>query len=88
MRSAIVLGVVLCMAAAARGQGQATADPATAPGAPTKVHASMIQLMRGLFLPQSNVIFTAQTQDPATIPPDEPAATSPNPLRLRCWLSR
>lgn len=85
MRSVSVLVAALLVAGAAGAQGQAGA-PAGAkvitPSAPHQIHGTMLQLMRGLLLPQSNVVFTAQTEDPATIAPDEPAATSPNPLKL------
>jgi hypothetical protein len=85
MRYAIVLVTVLLATGVAGAQEPSRKeDPSKviSPSAPHQIHASMIQLMRGLFLPQSNVIFTAQSEDPATIPPDEPAATSPNPLKL------
>jgi hypothetical protein len=36
--------------------------------------------MRGVLFPNSNVIFAAQSQDPASIKPDEDASMSTNPL--------
>jgi len=54
--------------------------PAAAPAAPApKIEANLLQLMRGILYPASNVIFAAQddlSKQPA--PPD--ASTSPNPL--------
>lgn len=85
MRSEIVLVAVLLAGGVVGAQGQSGKEVETqaiTPSAPHQIHSNLIQLMRGLFLPQSNVVFTAQSEDPATIPPDEPAATSPNPLKL------
>lgn len=49
-----------------------------APG--RQVHANLAQLMRGILFPNSNVIFAAQSQDPASIKPDEDPSMSTNPL--------
>lgn len=80
-RHVLVVAALLAVATVAGVQTQ-SGPAATQPVAPQQVHSNMIQLMRGLFLPQSNVFFTAQSEDPATVAPDEPAATSPNPLKL------
>lgn len=42
--------------------------------------ANLAQLMRGIIYPASNVIFAAQTQDPAEIKPAADPAMSPNLL--------
>src|SRR5712691_985324 len=67
--------------APARGGGATT--PATARGAVTattrNVDANLLQLMRGIVYPSSNVIFAAQG-DLTKIPPATDPATSPNPL--------
>lgn len=42
--------------------------------------ATLAQLMRGIIYPASNVIFAAQTQDPAQIKPAADPAMSPNLL--------
>lgn len=61
----------------ARGRGAAAAPG----GAPTRVHGNLLQVMRGILYPASNVVFAAQSDDPAKIKPAEPdPATSPNPL--------
>ena len=44
------------------------------------VYADMLQLMRGMLYPASNVIFTAQTDDPAAFKPAERPSTSPDPF--------
>jgi len=52
---------------------------AAAPAAPAKVYpplGNMAQLMRGIFFPNSNLIFTVQTRDPGA--PVKPAADNPN----------
>jgi hypothetical protein len=62
--------------AAAAAKPRATAAPGTT--AP-KVEANLLQLMRGIVYPASNVIFAAQDDfSKQPVPPD--ASTSPNPL--------
>ena len=47
---------------------------------PPRVYANMLQLMRGTLYPQSNVIFTAQVQDPASFKPAAHQSTSSDPF--------
>jgi hypothetical protein len=61
--------------------------PSTPPGASgaapqqqPRVYANMLQLMRGTLYPQSNVIFTAQVQDPASFKPAAHQSTSSDPF--------
>ena len=54
-----------------RGAGAAAAGPQT--------HGNMLQVMRGVLFPPSNVVFAAQ-DDPATVKPADDPSTSPNPL--------
>ena len=62
-------------APAARGRG------AAAPAARAQqVHANLLQVMRGILFPNSNVIFAAQTQDPGAVKKDADPASSVNPL--------
>ena len=78
MRTAVLAA---CIGAAGAGLMWATAPPAqgqTRPQAP--VHATMNQIMRGIFFTHSNVIFAVQTQDPASIPADREGSRSTNPL--------
>jgi len=72
------VGAVVLLAGTS-ASAQAPAKPAPRPAAPPKVEANLLQLMRGILYPASNVIFAAQedlSKQPA--PPD--ASTSPNPL--------
>ena len=59
--------------APARGRGAAPAQAA-------RVHGNLAQVMRGILYPASNVIFAAQSTDPATVKPEADPSTSPNPL--------
>ena len=45
-----------------------------------RVYANMLQLMRGTLYPQSNVIFTAQVEDPASFKPAAHQSTSSDPF--------
>lgn len=81
-----IVGVITCAAGqvvhaqtAGNGTGPKPAAPAvSAPQAP-KVEANLLQLMRGIVYPASNVIFAAQDDlSKQPTPPD--ASTSPNPL--------
>jgi hypothetical protein len=58
----------------AQSQGRSSA---AAPKAPP---ATLAQLMRGTLFPESNVIFAAQGEDPAKIPPAADPSTAVNPL--------
>jgi Cytochrome C' len=58
--------------------GAAPARGATASTAP-KIEANLLQLMRGILYPSSNVIFAAQ-DDVGKFTPAADPATSPNPL--------
>ncbi|MBM3820170.1 MAG: hypothetical protein FJW14_14295 [Acidimicrobiia bacterium] len=44
-----------------------------------QAHGNMLQMMRGIVYPASNVVFVAQ-DDPATVKPADDPSTSPNPL--------
>jgi hypothetical protein len=77
----IALTAVLCaamvsaQAPAARGRG------AAAPAARAQqVHANLLQVMRAILFPNSNVIFSAQTQDPGSVKKDADGTSSVNPL--------
>ena len=52
------------------------AAPAPAP----RVQANLGQLMKGTLFPASNVIFAAQNENPADVPPAKDPSTSTNPL--------
>ena len=61
--------------AAAPGQAKRGAG-AQAP----QVYATLAQLMRGILFPNSNVIFAAQSEDPAKIPLAKDPSSSTDPL--------
>lgn len=59
------------------------AGRATAAGAQTArpiIMANLIQLMRGTLFPASNVIFAAQEQNPAKVPPAKDPSLATDPL--------
>jgi hypothetical protein len=45
-----------------------------------QIHANLLQLMRGILYPASNVIFAAQGDDPAQVKPAKDPATATDPL--------
>jgi len=68
-------------AQAPAGRGAAPAGRGAAPASQQpRVYANMLQLMRGTLYPQSNVIFTAQVQDPASFKPADHQSTSSDPF--------
>ena len=63
--------------AQARG---ARAGGAAAPPRAQQVHGTLLQVMRGILFPNSNVLFASQTVDPATVKKDADPTSSVNPL--------
>jgi len=74
-RAFLVLAVVSFGAAFA----QAQAGRGAAPQQP-RVYANMLQVMRGVLYPASNVVFTAQLDDPASFKPAAHTSTSSDPF--------
>ena len=70
--SAVFVLTALASAQAPDGNGAGAQQP--------RVYANMLQLMRAVVYPASNVIFTAQTDDPATVKPALRPSTSSDPL--------
>ena len=68
----------LAAVALATAQAPARQGGGAAP-AGQQVHGNLVQVMRGVLFPASNVVFAAQ-DDPATVKPADDPATSPNPL--------
>jgi len=66
----------------AAASGPAAQTPAGGRGAAQqpRIYANMVQLMRGTLYPQSNVIFTAQVEDPASFKPAAHQSTSSDPF--------
>jgi len=72
--------VAVCQAQSpAPGGAKATKAPSAAAMKP-EVAADLRQLMRGVLFPNSNVIFFAQEDDPAKVPPAKDPSLAPNPL--------
>lgn len=59
---------------------QAPAPSRNTPAPRMEVHATLAQLMRGILYPASNVIFAAQSDDPAKIKPAANPSMSPDLL--------
>jgi hypothetical protein len=77
----VVAGGAAAFAQQAPARGGAARGAAAAPaqGAAPRAHGNMLQLMRGILFPASNVVFAAQ-DDPTKIEPADDPSTSPNPL--------
>src|SRR5438552_16768677 len=76
--AALGVAIVSAQAPVARGPGAA---PARGPaGSAPQVHGNLLQVMRGILFPNSNVIFAAQSQDPASVKKDADPTSSVNPL--------
>ncbi len=79
----VILFLSLIAAASAQAPATRPAAPAGTTAAPIqqpRVYATMLQLMRGTLYPQSNVIFTAQVDDPASFKPATHQSTSSDPF--------
>ena len=53
----------------------------TAPAAPPASSVTVLQVMRGILFPSSNVIFAAQSDDPEKVAKAEDPATATDPLK-------
>jgi cytochrome c553 len=79
--AAVLLALLQQADAQAPAKGPATAAKAKATTArPAALPATLAQLMKGIFFPSSNVIFLAQSQNPAEVPPDKDPPSAVNPL--------
>jgi hypothetical protein len=67
----------LALAISACTQAQA---PEGGTAAAPQVHGNLVQVMRGILYPASNVIFFTQSVDPTSVKAEGDASTSPNPL--------
>ncbi len=74
--ASVVLALMWVGAVYAQAPARGAATPAVQP----RVYANMLQLMRGTLYPQSNVIFTAQVEDPASFKPATHQSTSSDPF--------
>ncbi len=75
-RTAVVLGIGLIVCGIPAGlSGQPPAR--SAQGSAARVDATLAQLMRGIIYPASNIVFAAQSDDPAKFPEaKDPAAAT------------
>jgi hypothetical protein len=73
------IAIVACATGDLSAQAPAPARGAAPAPAQAKLDANMLQLMRGILYPASNVLFAAQ-DDLSKQPKPADAATSPNPL--------
>lgn len=78
--ASVCAGVSLLALVASCTQAQPPADGGAAAALTAQMHGNLAQVMRGILYPASNVIFFAQSVDPATVKTDGDASTSPNPL--------
>jgi hypothetical protein len=70
----------LCVEAViAQARGARAGAAAAAPRA-QQVHGTLLQVMRGILFPNSNVLFSAQTVNPASVKKDADPTSSVNPL--------
>ena len=79
----IITTAALIAQAPARGgqtathpSGEHAVAPAASPGAP----ATVLQVMRGILYPNSNVVFSAQSDDPAAVKKATDPSTATDPL--------
>jgi hypothetical protein len=70
----------LCAEAVMAQARGARAGSAAAPLRAQQVHGTLLQVMRGILFPNSNVLFSAQTVDPASVKKDAEPTSSVNPL--------
>ncbi len=73
----VLVFIALAGVASAQTKGPAKGKQ-TAPASRTP--ATLAQLMKGILYPSSNIIFAAQSDNPADVPPAKDPATSVNPL--------
>ncbi|MBZ5632776.1 MAG: hypothetical protein LAO55_06545 [Acidobacteriia bacterium] len=73
--------VMVALVGVSQAQTPAPAKAAAKAPAPVRQNpATLAQLMKGSLYPSSNVIFAAQGDNPADVPPAKDPATSVNPL--------
>src|SRR4051812_49753021 len=59
----------------------ACSQPAPAPAPKPATDATVLQVMRGVLFPASNVVFAAQSDDPEKVAKAEDPATATDPLK-------
>ena len=86
-QTAVIVGLI-CVATTGFPQAPSPARSSTpakkagaAPAMKQEVHGTLIQVMRGILYPASNVIFAAQSVNPADVKPAKDAPTATDPLQ-------
>jgi hypothetical protein len=74
-------GVMLYAQAPAAGAAKAASKAKAAPKSTSGPQATLGQLMKGIFFPNSNVIFAAQNEDPAKVAPAKDPSLATDPLQ-------
>src|SRR3954462_8737969 len=77
--SLLLVGTSAAQAPAA-GPARAAAAARPTGAATSKIYGNLAQVMRGVLFPASNVIFAAQNDDPAKVPPAKDPALATDPL--------
>lgn len=76
------IAALFCSGIGAQAPKPAAGPPKAAAAAPrAQAEGSLLQVMRGIFFTNSNVIFSAQSHDPASIKRDEDPTQSTDPLK-------
>ena len=75
-----LFGLVAFSQAQSPQRGTAPSPKAAARSPQFPVSANLVQLMRGALFPASNVIFAAQNQNPAAVPPAKDPSLATDPL--------
>jgi len=82
--ASFVIATAVLVAQAPAGGGQtakpASRGPAAAPAASVDAPATVLQVMRGILYPSSNVVFSAQADDPAAVKKASDPSTATDPL--------
>jgi hypothetical protein len=77
-RALVTAIVLLLMSACSNTQQPASSQKGAAPTA--QVHGTLLQVMRGILFPNSNVIFAVQSKNPAELKPAGDPSTATDPL--------
>jgi hypothetical protein len=84
--SILLAGVAVSFGQTAPARGAAppaggAAQPAGRGAAQMTTHGNLAQLMKGVFFPNSNIIFAAQDTDPSTVKPAPDPSTATDPIQ-------
>jgi hypothetical protein len=80
-KAAILIAMSILLIAPGTAQSPGRSPVSATKASPTsRIPANLSQLMKGILYPNSNVIFAAQTHNPADIKPATDPAMSTNPL--------